>query len=262
MTGAPDFGAAVEATQAGDVDALKALIDADPRLLAERMERPDFPPYFRDPKLFWFVANNPILVEAIAPNMVEVAEAMIARGVGQGDLDYALGLVVTGASCRAAGLQRPLIAVLLEAGAKTDARGIDMALAHRELDAVDALVASGYPVTAPVAAAFGLTHLLPDMLAADPSCCQSALAQAVINARPEAARLCLQAGADPNAFMPVHAHSRPLHQAALNGDLETMKVLVAHGACTDVRDTLWEGTPLGWARHAGQAAAAAWLEAL
>ena len=90
----------------------------------------------------------------------------------------------------------------------------------------------------------------------------AALAMAVVNHQVKAAQLCLEAGADANRFMPVHAHSTPLHHAALHGDLEIMKVLVAAGARTDAVDTLWRGTPLGWAIHGKQAAAEAYLRSL
>ena len=82
---------------------------------------------------------------------------------------------------------------------------------------------------------------------------------AVINRHLEAARLCLDAGADPNGFLPVHRHSVPLHQAALNDDVELMKLLVERGARLDIRDTLWDGTPLGWAVHNKKAKAEAYL---
>ena len=45
--------------------------------------------YFGDPKLFWFIANNPTLMKRMPDNIVEVAETMIARGVDKADLDYA-----------------------------------------------------------------------------------------------------------------------------------------------------------------------------
>ena len=65
----------------------------------------------------------------------------------------------------------------------------------------------------------------------------------------EAARLCLDAGADVNALLPVHKHSTPLHQAAINEDLPMLELLVARGARLDTRDTLWNATPLDWAVH-------------
>jgi ankyrin repeat protein len=51
----------------------------------------------------------------------------------------------------------------------------------------------------------------------------------------------------------------PLHQAALAGHLEVVRLLVARGARTNVRDTLHQGTPLDWARHAGQEEVATFL---
>jgi peptide-methionine (S)-S-oxide reductase len=260
LTEAPQFGPAVAALQAGDRATLERLLDADPRLLHERVRGGDYPDYFRDPKLFWFIANNPVLTAELAPSMPEVTRALIARGVDDDDLDYALELVMTGCSAREAGLQEPLIHLLLDSGAKADARAVDMALAHRELGAVRVLIARGAPINASMAAAFGWTDDLPALLAADPPAVQMALAQAVINARPEALRMCLEAGADPRAHMPVHAHATPLHQAAYNGDLDSLALLVAHGARTDVRDRMWQGTPLDWAKYAGAAEAAAWLE--
>jgi hypothetical protein len=38
-----------------------------------------------------------------------------------------------------------------------------------------------------------------------------------------------------------------------------MKLLVARGARLDIRDTLWDGTPLGWAVHNKKAKAEAYL---
>ena len=70
----------------------------------------------------------------------------------------------------------------------------------------------------------------------------------------------VEAGADPNAFMPCHTHATPLHQAALDGRIDLMELLVSHGASLDVEDKLWRGTPLGWAQHAKDAAVADFLK--
>jgi ankyrin repeat protein len=70
----------------------------------------------------------------------------------------------------------------------------------------------------------------------------------------------LEAGADVNAFLPVHAHSTALHQAAVNDDVAMIEMLLARGARTDARDKLWEGTPLDWSIHENRPAAQAVLE--
>ena len=50
--------------------------------------------------------------------------------------------------------------------------------------------------------------------------------------------------------------------AALNDDIEMLKLLVARGARLDIRDTLWNGTPLGWAVHNKKVNAEAYLRSL
>jgi ankyrin repeat protein len=100
-----------------------------------------------------------------------------------------------------------------------------------------------------------LTHAAPEER-------QSAFGLAVINRRLEVARLCLDAGADPNHFLPIHRHSLPLHQAAIDDNVPMLKLLVERGARLDTRDTLWKGTPLGWAVHGKKAGAEAYLRSL
>ncbi len=260
----PHFRAAVGAIHRGDAAALAGLLDAHPRLLRERAVEPDcYPPsYFRDPKLFWFVANNPTLVAAQAPNIVAVAGVMIARGVERADLDYALELVMSNGNAGDRANQIPLMDLLIGSGAVPTPRAIDMALGHGELRPVEALLVRGFALTAPIAAALGrdaaLAGLLPQASAAER---QTALGMAVINRRLDAARLCLDAGADVNGFLPVHAHSTPLHQAVASEDLPMMALLLARGARADIPDTMWNGTALGWARYMGKRAAEAVLEA-
>ena len=89
---------------------------------------------------------------------------------------------------------------------------------------------------------------------------QTAFGLALINEHTEAARLALDAGADVNAYLPVHAHMTALHQAAQLDDVELIAFLLSRGARTDQRDTLWDGTPLNWADHFGKSAARAALE--
>jgi hypothetical protein len=41
-----------------------------------------------------------------------------------------------------------------------------------------------------------------------------------------------------------------------------VRLLVARGARLDIRDTIWNGTPLGWALHGGGSAQAEMAECL
>jgi peptide-methionine (S)-S-oxide reductase len=243
----PAFRAAVDALQRGDTRALEQRLDGDPHLLHVRAREPDCygDDYFRDPKLLWFAAFNPIPAAPVPANLVEVAQVMLARGPESQDLDYTLELVMTGCAAREAGLQVPLMDALLEAGAHATPAAIHATLRERELGAVEALLERGHPLTAPIAAALGRTDDLGALLT--PENAQDALYVAALNRRTEAAALALDAGADPDAF-PDHATA--LHEAALNDDTPTVELLLDRGARTDLRDRMWDGTPLGWARHA------------
>jgi hypothetical protein len=196
-------------------------------------------------------------------NIVEVAEAMIARGVDKADLDYALELVMTSSPAREQGLQIPLVELLLRAGATATSQAISMTLGHRELAPIRALLRMGQRMTASIAAALGQTEQLVGLLrTASAEEIQDALGMAVINGQTDAARVALDAGADPDGFLPVHTHSLPLHLAVLDENMDLMELLVAHGARTDIADRLWHATPLGWAVHQGKDRARAWLERL
>ncbi|GEP55766.1 ankyrin repeat domain-containing protein [Reyranella soli] len=265
----PSFRAAVTALQGGDATGLARLLDDEPRLLRERILEPECyreasrSQYFRDPKLFWFIANNPTLMKRMPDNIVEVADVMIARGVDRTDLDYALELVMTSSPAREQGLQIPLLERLMKAGATPTSRAIDVTLAHWELEPIQALLRAGHPMTAPIAAALGRTDRLEPLLReASAADIQNAFGMAVINRQTEAARLALDAGADVNSFLPVHSHSTALHQAAIDENLALIDLLLARGARADIADKLWDSTPLGWARHQGKDSTADYLERL
>jgi ankyrin repeat protein len=264
----PAFRAAVTAIHGGDAEGLARLLDAEPRLLRERAVEPQCyrdagrHQYFMDPKLFWFVANNPAVIKRMPDNIVAVARTMIERGVERADLDYTLELVMTSSPASEQGLQFPLMELLVEAGAEPTVNAIDVTLGHRERAPIEALIGKGLPLTASIAAGTGRIDRLASLLrSAATAEIQKALGMAVINGEREAVRMTLDAGADPNQVLPVHRHSVPLHQAAIDEDLELMALLVARGARTDIRDTLWGATPLDWARHQKKGKAEAWLMA-
>jgi ankyrin repeat protein len=90
---------------------------------------------------------------------------------------------------------------------------------------------------------------------------RKALALASQFGREAIMQLLLDSGEDPNGYSPIHSHSTPLHQAALNGHEGIVRLLVEHGASADARDLLWHGTPADWARHEGRTEIEAYLRA-
>jgi ankyrin repeat protein len=263
----PSFRAAINAIHTGDTARLARLLDAEPRLMHERILGPQAyraaqrPGYFRDPKLFWYVANNPKLMERMPSNIVEIAQTMIDRGVERIDLDYTLELVMTSSGAREQGHQAALVQTLRAAGAIPSRTAIVNAAAHGERDMLRTLIAEGEPLAILRAAALGEDAIVRERLAtASANDIQMAFALAVINREVLCARIALDAGADINAFLPVHEHSTALHQAAVNDDVAMIDLLLAREAQLDVRDTLWGGIPLDWAIHEHREAARIRLE--
>jgi ankyrin repeat protein len=114
-----------------------------------------------------------------------------------------------------------------------------------------------------VAAAFGWTDDARGLIAtASAEERHLGLALAAQFGRVDIVRLLADAGEELSRFNPVgaHAHSTPLHQAALAGHSEVARLLVERGARRDIRDTTFQGTPAGWARHGGHAGLGEFLE--
>jgi peptide-methionine (S)-S-oxide reductase len=139
---------------------------------------------------------------------------------------------------------------LAELGAHPE--GIAYALANREIQAARYLLELGAPVSLTAAACLGLwdeaNRLAPTSDQQDKA---DALVTAAYLGDVDAISFLLSNGADPNArSQRIHKHSTPLHQAAQSGSLHAVMALVAAGASHTARDSLWDGTPLGWAEHA------------
>jgi Ankyrin repeats (3 copies) len=83
---------------------------------------------------------------------------------------------------------------------------------------------------------------------------------AALNGKAEALAALLDLGVDLNAPSPdLYSHATPVHHAVWSGSLESVKVLVEAGAALDRRDTVYGGTPLGWAEHGKHDEIAAYL---
>ncbi|MGZ3946211.1 MAG: hypothetical protein ACXVJB_14800, partial [Mucilaginibacter sp.] len=72
----PLFREAVEAIDSGDIKTLENMLRAYPNLVRDRLDDPDGG-YFKNPYLLWFVADNPIRIDKLAGNIVEVTRLLI-----------------------------------------------------------------------------------------------------------------------------------------------------------------------------------------
>jgi ankyrin repeat protein len=277
------FETAVEAVITGDLAKLESLLRGNPDLVRARSTRiTHFDPPLHRSTLLHYVAANGVegYRQKTPPNAVEIAKALLQAGAEVDSLADLYGggcttmsLLVSSCHPAQAGVQVALVDTLVDFGASVDGIGstrwksnLMTALVFRYLDTAQALVRRGARVDY-IATAAGLgrlaetAQLLP---ASDADGRHRALALAAQLGHVEVVRLLLDAGEDPNRYNPdgTHSHSTPLHQATLAGHDAVVRLLVERGARLDIKDTIYQGTPLGWARHGRQTEIVKYLEEL
>lgn len=261
------FQQAVSAIDAGDVSALERLHEEHPHLVRERLANPGpwlrdkvgnaVDGFFRRPYLLWFVAEDPVRNGRLPPNIAAVAQTIIdaarrdAASSLQEQLDYALTLVAWSWIARDCGVQIALIDTLVDAGANPSGNP-ENALVNHNFAAAARLVARGAPLT--LATALSLERwddarrLIP---VTSPREKQFAFILTALNGRAEGLRLMLGIGIELNGVSQgLYSHAPAVHHAVWSGSLDAVKVLVEAGADLQRRDSIYDGTPLGWAEYA------------
>jgi len=274
------FESAVEAVITGDVATLERLLREGGGLVRARstVVTHHDPPVHGATLLHYVAANGVEGYRQKSPkNAVEVATMLLDAGAEADALAGMYGgqcttmcLLVSSSPPAETGVQVALVDALLDHGAAVEARGsghwtspLMTALAFGFRGAAEALVRRGARVET-VAAAAGLGRLAEArrlLAAAGAEDRHRALALAAQHGHADVVRLLLDAGEDPNRYNPpgLHGHSTPLHQSVWAGHDATVRLLVERGARLDVRDTIYESTPLGWAEHGGRSEIAAYL---
>ena len=171
----PRFDDAVAALDAGDVEALRSLIAAEPGLLHARTNLGPPYHYFTGATLLHHVAGNPDRgrldgsTPPLSQRTVAIAELLLDAGA-EVDAETlgpnggtTLGLVVTSKQASDANVSGPLIDVLLAHGARLDPTrpgALDASLANYAPRAAEKLIDLGAPVDVLAAAALGRIDLL------------------------------------------------------------------------------------------------------
>jgi ankyrin repeat protein len=276
------FEAAVEAVINGDSAALESLLRETPDLIRARSARVTHfdPPVHRATLLHYIAANGVEGYRQKTPkNAVEIAKILLEAGAEVDALAEMYGghcttmsMLVSSCHPAKAGVQVALVETLLDFGASIEACGsgswtspLMTALAFGYQSAAQALARRGARVDT-IAAAAGLGRLADTrefLATADSESRHRALALAAQHGHAGVVRLLLDAGEDPSRYNPDgnHSHSTPLHQAVIAGHDAVVRLLVERGARLDIKDTIHQGTPLGWALYGGHTQIAAYLRA-
>jgi ankyrin repeat protein len=181
-------------------------------------------------------------------------------------------MLVSSTPAAKAGVQGPLVETLIDAGAAVEGKGsgnwtspLMTALAFGFTDTARILVRRGARVdTLAAAAGLGRTDLVMKLLPSGSALDRHrAMALASQHGHVGIVALLLDAGEDPSRYNPegTHAHSTPLHQAVWSGHRDVVELLVERGARLDIKDTIYGGTPLGWAHQGGRTEIADYLRA-
>lgn len=267
------FERAVEAVIDGDAATLRRLLNEDPDLVRARSTRVTWfdPPVHRATLLHYLAANGVEGYRQRSPgNAVEIAAMLLGAGAdpnalqdSYGGKNTTLAMLVSSTPPRQAGVQVPLLETLIDYGAAIHPLGeghwndpLITALVFGMRDAAAALVRRGARVDSlPKAAGLGhiddVKRLLPS---ATPDERHAAIALGAQLGHVGVVKLLLDAGEDSNRFNPkgFHGHATPLHQAIAAGHFEVAKLLIERGARLDIEDTIFGGTPLGWAEYCEQ----------
>jgi len=253
----PVFRKAVDAIDSGDLVELQSLLDAHPRLVQEPLDLPE-EGYFQHPWLVWFVAGNPIRNPTLPGNIVAVARMLITQARRHApdtydrQINYALGLVVTGHIPKECGVQPELIDLLIDAGARP--AGVIGAIANGNPEAAAHLVRRGAELTFAAAVGLGREEEVERMAPmATPEDRDLALIVAAFRGNVKMIWYLLRGGASVNAIpadcQGFHSHATALHQAVSSASPDAVRLLVEAGADLDAADRVYGGTPLDWAEY-------------
>jgi ankyrin repeat protein len=261
------FERAAIAVVSGDRATLEPLLREHPDLVRARSTREH-----RATLLHYVSANGVENFRQVSPkNSAQMAKLLLDAGADvdaeadvYGGACTTLGLVATSAPPFIAGVQREVIDVLLDQGARMDRPGlagrtnslVDACLANGQPQAAEYLASRGAPLDFVGAAGLGRVDALERFLDEDGTLnCRVTNAQlargfslACAYGRADAVTFLLQRGVDADMELAGHgAGHTGLHVAAYHAHPDVVSILLQHGASIDPIDKTWGTTPLVWA---------------
>ena len=257
------FEAAVDAIVAGDKDVLAKLLAAHPALARARSTREH-----RSTLLHYVSANGVEDFRQKTPgNIVEIARLLLNAGAdvnaesdAYGGRSTTLGLTATSCHPEKAGVQIPLLQLLIERGAAVDGPDgvsvVNSCLANGRGTAAEFLAVHGARLDLEGAAGVGRLDIVQSFFNTDGTMKPSATSEQMKNGfawacefgRTEVVEFLLDHGLDAGAAL-RHGQTG-LHWAAFAGQVAIVELLLKRHAPLNAKEDSHGATPLGWAIYA------------
>ena len=259
-----NFELAADAIVSGDLATLSRLLAENPELARARATREH-----RSTLLHYISANGIEDFRQKTPkNIVEIARLLLDAGAdvnaesdAYGGRSTTLGLTATSCHPEDAGLQIPLMELLIDRGAIIDGpdggSAVVGCLQNGRGEAAEFFANHGARLDLEGAAGVGRLDVVRSFFNGDGSLKPPATAKQMTDGFAWACEFgqtpvvdfLLQRGVERDEKLP-HNGQTGLHWAAYGGHADTVQLLLERGVRVDARDESFDGTPLGWALYA------------
>jgi len=257
------FEQAADAIVTGDIATLRTLIRTNPKLVAARSEREH-----RSTLLHYVSANGIEDFRQKTPhNIIEITKLLLDAGAdvnaesdAYGGRSTILGLTATSCHPEAAGVQLPLMELLIGQGATLEradgGSAVVDCLRNGRKAASELLANRGGRLDLEAAAGVGRLDIVKSFFSeegrlirrATPEQMKDGFAWACEFGRTTVVDFLLQRGIALDLKLP-HNGQTGLHWAAYGGHAETVRLLLERGAPVHAKDESFQGTPLEWALY-------------
>jgi ankyrin repeat protein len=261
---ASKFELAVDAIINGDLATLEMLLRRNPELVRARSARE------HGSTLLHYVSANGVedFRQKTPKNIIEITKLLLKAGAdvnaesdAYGGRSTTLGLTATSCPPERAGVQLPLMELLIDHGAMIDGpdggSAVNGCLHNGRGEAAEFFATHGARLDLEGAAGVGRLDVVKSFFKNDgrlkPPATQQQMkdgfAWACEFGQTNVVDFLLRQGMEPHVKL-KHDGQTGLHWAAFGGHVDTVKLLLERGAPVDAKDESYGGTPLGWALYA------------